>query len=80
MYKRGVGLFWPSIVALFLLFAFIFVGAAFPVELPKEIGGLSSTAWWVLIMLLYGAIASRLPSAGRSRLTISLAAVIASRI
>lgn len=61
VYKRGVGLFWPSIVALFLLFAFIFVGAAFPVELPKEIGGLSSTAWWVLIMLLYGAIASRLP-------------------
>ncbi|GAA5346432.1 carbon starvation protein [Planifilum fimeticola] len=61
VYKRGAGLFWPSIIALVLLFAFIFVGEAFPVELPKEIGGLSSTAWWVLIMLLYGAIASRLP-------------------
>ena len=61
VYKRGAGLFWPSIIALILLFAFIFAGAAAPVELPKEIGGISSTAWWVLIMLIYGAIASRLP-------------------
>src|SRR5690606_15636988 len=61
VYKRGAGLFWPSIIALILLFAFIFAGAAAPVELPKEIGGISSTAWWVLIMLIYGAIASRVP-------------------
>ncbi|MFC4076144.1 carbon starvation CstA family protein [Salinithrix halophila] len=61
VYKRGMGLFWPSIVGLVLLFTFIFVGSALPVKLPEVIGGLPTTGWWVIVMLLYGAIASRLP-------------------
>ena len=61
VYKRGAGLFWPSIIGLLLLFAFIFVGAGLPLALPETIAGLPSSAWWVIIMLLYGAIASRLP-------------------
>ncbi|WP_240512009.1 carbon starvation CstA family protein [Paludifilum halophilum] len=61
VYKRGFPLFWPSIVGLLLLFAFIFLGASAPVNLPETIAGMPMTGWWVIVMLLYGAIASRLP-------------------
>lgn len=61
VYKRGVGLFWPSIIGLVLLFLFIFIGASAPLPLPETMMGISSTAWWVIIMLIYGAVASRLP-------------------
>ncbi len=61
VYKRRVGLFWPSIIGLLLLFTFIFIGAKVPLPLPETMLGIPSVAWWVLIMLLYGAIASRLP-------------------
>lgn len=61
VYKRGVGLFWPSIIGLVLLFSFIFIGANAPISLPDSMGGLSATGWWVIIMLVYGAVASRLP-------------------
>lgn len=61
VYKRGVGLFWPSIIGLLLLFTFVFIGAGLPLSLPESMAGLPSSAWWVIIMLVYGAIASRLP-------------------
>ncbi|SMO84041.1 carbon starvation CstA family protein [Melghirimyces algeriensis] len=61
VYRRGVGLFWPSVVGLILLFTFIFLGSQMPVQLPESIAGLPTTGWWVIVMLLYGAIASRLP-------------------
>lgn len=61
VYKRRVKLFWPSIIGLLLLFTFIFLGAKFPLPLSETMLGLPSPAWWVIIMLLYGAIASRLP-------------------
>ncbi|PTX61771.1 carbon starvation protein [Melghirimyces profundicolus] len=61
VYKRGMGLFWPSIIGLLLLFAFIFVGAGNPVQLPETVAGMPLTGFWVIVMLLYGAIASRLP-------------------
>lgn len=61
VYKRGTKLLWPSIIGLILLFLFIFIGASFPLPLPETMLGLSSPAWWVIIMLIYGAVASRLP-------------------
>ncbi len=61
VYRRRVGLFWPSIIGLILLFLFIFIGANVPLPLPEEMLGISSPAWWVIIMLIYGAVASRLP-------------------
>lgn len=61
VYKRGAGLLWTSLIGLFLLFGFILLGAYFPVELPESIAGMSMTGWWVIIMLVYGAVASRLP-------------------
>jgi carbon starvation protein len=61
VYKRGIGLLVPSLIGLILLFTFIFVGVANPVTMPETILGLPSTGFWVIVMLLYGAIASRLP-------------------
>lgn len=61
VYRRGVRLFWPSLIGLILLFVFIFAGTALPLSLPESIAGLPATAWWVVIMLIYGAVASRLP-------------------
>src|SRR5690606_16789543 len=40
VYKRGIGLFWPSIIGLLLLFTFIFIGTGLPLALPETIAGL----------------------------------------
>ncbi|MDR6226193.1 carbon starvation CstA family protein [Desmospora profundinema] len=61
VYKRGMGLLGPSLVGLFLLFVFIFIGASNPVAMPETVLGIPSAGFWVIVMLLYGAIASRLP-------------------
>lgn len=61
VYKRGMPLLGPSLVGLLLLFAFIFVGVANPVVMPETVLGIPSTGFWVIVMLLYGAVASRLP-------------------
>ncbi|SDC70914.1 carbon starvation protein [Melghirimyces thermohalophilus] len=61
VYKRGIRLFWPSIIGLVLLYLFIFIGAGAPIHMPETVLGIPSTGFWVIVMLLYGAIASRLP-------------------
>ncbi len=61
LYRRGVPLLWPSLIALGLLYASMFVGAVFPVSLPEEVLGLQEPAQWVLILFVYAAIASLLP-------------------
>ncbi|WP_339163980.1 carbon starvation protein A [Siminovitchia sp. FSL H7-0308] len=61
VYKRGTKLLWPSIIGLILLFVFILIGANVPLPLPEAMLGMSPGAWWVIIMLIYGAVASRLP-------------------
>jgi carbon starvation protein len=61
LYRRGVPLLWPSIIALVLLYGSMFVGAAVPVGLPDQVLGLGAPALWVLILFAYAAIASLLP-------------------
>lgn len=61
IYRRGVGVLWPALIGLLLLLALVGVGAAVPVSLPQEVGGMPGIAVWTAIMLAYGAIASRLP-------------------
>ncbi|XOZ34661.1 carbon starvation protein A [Halomonadaceae bacterium KBTZ08] len=61
VYRRHWHIVVPSLVGLVVLLFLVYAGTLAPLELPKEMGGYSSTAWWVLIMLGYGAIASRLP-------------------
>lgn len=60
-FKTRVSLLLPCLIGLALLLGLIYVGSQVPLSLPEEAGGLSNTAWWVLIMLGYSAIASRLP-------------------
>jgi carbon starvation protein len=61
IYRRGVPLFWPSLIALFLLYGSMFVGDMFPVGLPDQMFGLAAEAQWVLLLFIYAAIASLLP-------------------
>jgi len=61
VYKRQWRILVPSLIGLVLLLALVYAGTLVPMSLPEETGGYSGTAWWVLIMLAYGAVASRLP-------------------
>ncbi len=60
-YKRQFRILVPSLIGLGLLLSLVYAGTHVPLSMPEEVGGYPSTAWWVLIMLAYGAIASRLP-------------------
>nr|WP_143512811.1 carbon starvation protein A [Halomonas utahensis] len=61
VYRRNWHILVPSLVGLVALLFLVYAGTLAPLGLPEQMGGYSSTAWWVLIMLGYGAIASRLP-------------------
>lgn len=61
LYRRGVPLLWPSIVALVVLYATIVVGEFVPLSLPEQVAGLDSSAVWVLILFAYSGVASLLP-------------------
>ncbi len=61
LYRKGVPLLWPSVVALILLYASMVVGEFVPVALPETVAGLGSPAVWVLILFAYAAVASLLP-------------------
>ena len=61
VYKRQWRILIPSLAGLLTLLLLVWAGTHVPLEMPEEAGGYPGTAWWVLIMLAYGAIASRLP-------------------
>jgi carbon starvation protein len=61
LYRRGVGLLWPSIIAVLLLYGSMFVGAQFPVALPGPVAGIGVPAQWVILLFVYATIASLLP-------------------
>jgi carbon starvation protein len=61
LYRRGVPLLWPSIIALILLYASMFVGEMVPVALPDQVMGMGAPAQWVILLFTYAAIASLLP-------------------
>jgi carbon starvation protein len=60
-YRGRMSLLLPCLIGLALLVALVFVGTAVPLSLPESTVGVPDVAWWVLIMLGYAAIASRLP-------------------
>lgn len=60
-YRSRMSLLGPCLIGLLLLLGLVFVGGQFPVSLPEQPGGVPDVAWWTLIMLAYGALASRLP-------------------
>ena len=60
-YRYRVGLLWPSVIGLTILYALVIVGNSYPVTLPDGLLGLSARSLWILILFIYCGIASMLP-------------------
>lgn len=60
-YKKKGGLLWPSIAALVALYVFVYFGNQIPITLPESVLGFGPKAQWIIIMLIYGVVASMLP-------------------
>src|SRR5690625_4684068 len=50
-----------SVVGVALLYGLIVLGNQFPIELPETILGMSSAAFWIIVLFLYAGVASMLP-------------------
>jgi len=61
IYRMHVPILWPTIIGTVILYAVIYLGEAFPVELSAGMFGLAPGAQWILILFLYAGIASLLP-------------------
>jgi len=61
IYRRGVGLLWPSIVGMVLLCVMIALGDSLPITLPETTFGLGANAQWIVLLFVYAGIASMLP-------------------
>jgi carbon starvation protein len=61
VYRRGMGLFWPTIIGVTLLYTAMWTGEFIPVTLPEQVAGMSPAVVWILILFAYAAIASVLP-------------------
>ena len=59
IYRMGVPILWPTVVGTVILYAVIYLGEQFPIELTA--GMLPVGAQWILILFLYAGIASLLP-------------------
>lgn len=59
VYKKGINLSIGTVVALGLLFALIYLGYKIPIVAPFE--GKSAFAFWFVLLMAYGLIASVLP-------------------
>tara|TARA_B100000029_G_scaffold516768_1_gene633907 strand:- start:15972 stop:17708 length:1737 start_codon:yes stop_codon:yes gene_type:complete len=63
IYKKGTNTFLPSIIALILLYLFIWVGSKAPISF-EVMGGLSrseASNIWIIVLFIYSGIASLLP-------------------
>jgi carbon starvation protein len=61
VYKKGMGVWSWSIVAVAVMYATVIVGAYLPVKLPATIAGIPPTGIWTIILLIYAFVASVLP-------------------
>jgi carbon starvation protein len=61
VYKLKWRLFLVSVLATALMILLIYLGFKFPLALPGHFLGISATAFWVLMLFLYGLSASILP-------------------
>jgi len=50
-----------SVVGVVILYALMIIGDRFPVSLPDSVLGLSPNAFWILLLFIYGGVASLLP-------------------
>jgi carbon starvation protein len=61
IYRYKVGLLWPSIGGVLVLYALILVGNQYPLALPETILGLNAKSFWIVLLFTYAGIASLLP-------------------
>ena len=61
IYRHGVGLLWPSVIGVMVLYALVFVGQAYPITLPDSFLGMTPSVQWILYLFIYAGIASQLP-------------------
>lgn len=61
IYRHGVGLLWPSVIGVIVLYALVFVGQAYPITLPDSFLGMTPSVQWILYLFIYAGIASQLP-------------------
>ncbi|MEE9605728.1 MAG: carbon starvation protein A, partial [Candidatus Scalindua sp.] len=59
IYRTRFGILIPSIIALLILYTFIYLGVYFPVHLPAFVGGQVES--WIILLFVYAFIASVLP-------------------
>ncbi len=58
-YKKGVGILWPSIAALIMLYVMMWVGSIYPIHVPEIMG--SQIVTWIILLFIYSFVASVLP-------------------
>ena len=61
IYRKGVGLLWPSIIGVVILYVNVYLGDSMPISLSDGTFGLAANAQWILLLFFYAAIASLLP-------------------
>ena len=61
VYRKRVPVSAATLVALLLLFLFIWLGSVLPVRLPEEVMGLSGQTFWFFVLIIYSLFASALP-------------------
>ncbi len=61
IYRYKVGLLWPSVIGVIVLYAMIWIGNSVPIVLPENVFGIGPRSTWILLLFLYAGIASILP-------------------
>ncbi|MGC1953076.1 MAG: carbon starvation protein A [Gammaproteobacteria bacterium] len=61
IYRRGVGLLWPSLIGVITLYVTVYLGDFIPIALSDGTLGLAAHAQWILMLFIYAALASLLP-------------------
>ena len=62
LYRRNIAPLLPSLVALVLLYAFVWIGTRYPVDfLEAGVSRETATRGWMIFLFIYSAVASLLP-------------------
>ena len=61
LYKKKLTSLIPSLVALLVLYFFIWVGTLYPIDFTSSMNNQDAKNLWILILFIYSAIASLLP-------------------
>ena len=61
LYKKKIDSLIPSLIALSILYFFIWVGTLYPVDFTSSMNTQDAKNMWILILFIYSAIASLLP-------------------